>query len=102
MCHFWPRRVYHALLNESSYPLCPVKDMGFSPGVLRKLKGSGLRTSRQVVDAFHSDLGRRPGCGKATVPAVAAWINSHRNRSQDRARKPKGPEASGSLPPGEG
>src|SRR3954447_23603882 len=58
---------YHALLNESSYPLCPVEDMGFSPGVLRKLKGIGLRTSRQVVDAFNSDLGRRPGCGKVTV-----------------------------------
>ena len=63
---------YHALLNESSYPLCPVEEMGFSAGVVRNLKGSGLRTSRQVVDAFYSDLGRRPGCGKVTVQAVSA------------------------------
>ena len=66
-----------------------------SPGVVRNLKGNGLQTSRQVVDAFYSDLGRRPGCGKVTVQAVATWINSHTKRSQDRTRKPKGPEASG-------
>jgi transposase len=93
---------YHALLNESSYPLCPVEEMGLSPGVVRNLKGNGLRTSRQVVDAFSSDLGRRPGCGKVTVQAVATWINSHKNRSQDRTRKPKGTEPSGNLPPAEG
>jgi transposase len=93
---------YHALLNESSYPLCPVEDMGFSAGVVGKLKASGLRTSRQVVDAFYSDLGRRPGCGKVTVQAVAAWINSHGDRSRDKARKPGDPEVSGSLPPAEG
>jgi hypothetical protein len=86
---------YQALLEESSYPLCPVEEMGLSPGVVRKLKANGLRTSRQVVEAFYSDLGRRPGCGKVTVQAVAAWINSHRNRSRDRTRKPKEPEASG-------
>jgi hypothetical protein len=44
--------------------------MGLSPGVVRKLKANGLETSRQVVDAFYSDLGRRPGCGKVTVQAV--------------------------------
>ena len=93
---------YHALLNESNYPLCPVEEMGLSAGVVRILKGSGLRTSRQVVDAFYSDLGRRPGCGKVTVQAVATWINSYRNRSQERTRKPKGTEASGNLPPAEG
>jgi Transposase IS116/IS110/IS902 family len=93
---------YHALLNESSYPLCPVEEMGLSPGVVRNLKGNGLRTSRQVVDAFYSDLGRRPGCGRVTVQAVATWINSHRNHSQDRTRKPKGPEASGNQPATEG
>ena len=63
--------------SESSYPLCPVEEMGLSPGVVRNLKGNGLHTSRQVVDAFYSDLGRRPGCGKVTVQAVATWINSH-------------------------
>lgn len=93
---------YHALLNESNYPLCPVEEMGLSAGVVRILKGSGLRTSRQVVDAFYSDLGRRPGCGKVTVQAVATWINSYRNRSQERTRKPKGTEASGNPPPAEG
>jgi len=93
---------YQALLSESSYPLCPVEEMGLSPGVVRKLKDHGLRTSRQVVDAFYSDLGRRPGCGKVTVQAVATWIDSHRNRSPDRIRKPRGPEASGGRPPAEG
>jgi transposase len=92
---------YQALLAESSYPLCPVEEMGLSPAVVRKLKANGLRTSRQVVDAFYSDLGRRPGCGKVTVQAVATWIDSHRNRSRDRSRKPQGPEASGD-PPGTG
>jgi transposase len=93
---------YHALLSESSYPLCPVEEMGLSPGVVQNLKGNGLQTSRQVVDAFYSDLGRRPGCGQVTVQAVATWINSHTKRSQDRTRKPQGPEASGKLPPAEG
>jgi len=69
---------YGALLRESSYPDCPVEEMGLSAGVVRILKGNGLNTSRQVVDAFDSDLGRRPGCGKVTVQAVATWINSHR------------------------
>jgi transposase len=89
---------YQVLLAESSYPLCPVEEMGLSPGVVRKLKANGLQTSRQVVDAFSSDLGRRPGCGKVTVQTVAAWINSHRNRSPDRAPRPQGPEASGHPP----
>jgi hypothetical protein len=92
---------YQALLAESSYPLCPVEEMGLSPGVVRKLKADGPRTSRQVVDAFYSDLGRRPGCGRATVQAVANWIDSHRDRSPDRTRRPRGPEASGG-PPGPG
>jgi hypothetical protein len=83
-------------------PLCPVEEMGLSPGVVRKLKGNGLCTSRQVVDAFYSDLGRRPGCGKVTVAAVATWINSHKLRSEARTRKPKSPGASGSLPAAEG
>jgi len=93
---------YQALLAESSYPLCPVEEMGLSPGVVRKLKGNGLRTSRQVVDAFDSDLGRRPGCGNVTVQAVATWIDSHRDRSRDRTPKPRGPEASGDPPQAEG
>jgi transposase len=93
---------YQALLEESSYPLCPVEEMGLSPGVVRKLKASGLRTSRQVVDAFYSDLGRRPGCGQVTVQAGATWIDGHRNCSRDRTRKPKGPEVSASPPAPEG
>lgn len=95
---------YDALLNESSYPLCSVEEMGLSAGVVRILKGNGLRTSRQVVDAFYSDLGRRPGCGKVTVQAVAGWINSHRNRSRDATRKSTGTEVPKSrlLPEGSG
>ena len=71
---------YRELLRESSYPDCAVEAMGLSAAVVRILKGNGLYTSRQVVDAFHSDLGRRPGCGKTTVQAVGAWINSQRKR----------------------
>jgi transposase len=93
---------YHALLSEAHYPLCPVEEMGLSAGVVRILKSNGLHTSRQVVNAFYSDLGRRPGCGKVTVQAVSTWVNSYRNRSQDRARKPKGTEASGNLLSAEG
>lgn len=66
---------YSVLLNESSFADCPVEEMGLKAGVVRILKGSGLNTSRQVVDAFYTDLGRRPGCGKVTVQAVAMWIN---------------------------
>ena len=77
---------YQALLSESSYPLCPVEEMGLSPGVVRILKGNGLQTSRQVVDAFYSDLGRRPGCGGVTVAAVATWIDSQTKRPRDRYR----------------
>jgi transposase len=93
---------YDALLNESSYPNCPVEEMGLSAGVVRVLKGNGLRTSRQVVDAFYSDLGRRPGCGKVTVQAVATWIDNHRDRSRERTRKSRGPEAPGDPPQAEG
>ena len=89
-------------LSESSYPLCPVEEMGLSPGVVRRLKGNGLETSRQVVDAFYSDLGRRPGCGEVTVSEVGAWINSHMKKFQDRTRKARSPEATGTLPPAEG
>jgi hypothetical protein len=71
---------YRALLSESSYPDCAVEEMGFSAGVVRILKGNGLKTSRQVVDAFYSDLGRRPGCGKVTVQAVATWIHSQNHK----------------------
>jgi transposase len=91
---------YDALLSESSYPLCPVEEMGLSAGVVRNLKGNGLLTSRQVVDAFYSDLGRRPGCGKATIQAVSTWINSHRDGSRRATRKPKDtPVSNGPSPP---
>jgi hypothetical protein len=72
-----------------------VEEMGLRPGVVRKLKASGLQTSRQVVDAFYSDLGRRPGCGEVTVLAVGAWINIHAKNSQERTRRVRSPEASG-------
>jgi transposase len=93
---------YQILLSESSYLLCPVEEMGLSPGVVRRLKANGLQTSRQVVDAFYSDLGRRPGCGTVTVLAVGAWINSQAQRSQDRTRKAQSPEGPGKLSPVEG
>jgi transposase len=93
---------YQTLLGGSSSPFCPVEEMGFSPGIVRGLKANGLQTSRQVVDAFYSDLGRRPGCGKATVLAVGAWINNQTKNAQDRSRKPPSPGAIGPLPLGEG
>lgn len=93
---------YQSLLDESSYPLCPVEEMGLSARVVGILKGNGLQTSRQVVDAFYSDLGRRPGCGKMTVQAVATWINDHRDHSRERTRRPTGKEASASRPHPEG
>jgi transposase len=74
---------YAALPSRSSYPDCRVEEMGFSAGVVRILQGNGLNTSRQIVDAFYSDLGRRPGCGKVTVQAVATWINSQTGRRRD-------------------
>jgi transposase len=74
---------YSALLNESSYPNCLVEEMGLGAGVVRILKGNELNTSRQIVDAFYSDLGRRPGCGKVTVRAVAKWINSQTGRRRN-------------------
>jgi hypothetical protein len=93
---------YHALLSESSYPSCPVEEMGFGPAVVRILKGNGLQTSRQVVEAFYSDLGSRPGCGRVTVQAVAMWIDSHTRRPRDQIRRSKGPETSGDPPSAEG
>jgi hypothetical protein len=93
---------YQALLSESSYPLCSVEEMGLSPGVVRALKGQGLKTSRQVVEAFYSDLGRRPGCGEVTVQAVASWIARQAQGPRDRPRGPKGPQPSGDRPATEG
>jgi transposase len=105
-CHFknepFDDSGYDALLNESSYPNCPVEEMGLSAGVVRVLKGNGLRTSRQVVAAFYSDLGRRPGCGKVTVQAVATWINNHRVHSRGATPKPKGSEVLNSPSPAVG
>lgn len=69
---------YCDLLRAWSYPDCLLEEMGLSAGVVRILKSNGLNTSRQVVEAFYSDLGRLPGCGKVTVQAVATWINSQR------------------------
>jgi transposase len=66
---------YRPLLSESSYPLCSVDDMGFTPRVVRILKENDLLTSKQVVEASYGDLARRPGCGSSTVKQVAAWVN---------------------------
>jgi transposase len=85
---------YRVLLSESSYPDCGVEEMGLSAGVVRILKGNGLLTSRQVVDAFYSDLGRRPGCGRVTVQAVAMWINSQRGKRQEKTSLASAPAPS--------
>jgi transposase len=85
---------YAALLSESSYPDCPVEEMGLSAAVVRILKGNGLNRSRQVVDAFYSDLGRRPGCGRVTVQAVATWINSQRSQRRNETRSASVPAPS--------
>jgi transposase len=74
-CEPFDDRKYRPLLSESSYRQCTVQEMGFSSQVTRILKESGLLTSKQIVEAFYSDLGRRPGCGKTTVQRVADWIN---------------------------
>jgi transposase len=92
---------YQALLSESSYPLCGVEEMGLAVGVIRVLKGSGLLTSRQVVEAFYSDLGKRPGCGKVTVQAVANWIARQRTGVPRSTQKATAPERAEHLPAGE-
>lgn len=88
---------YRVSVSELDYVLCPIEEMGLSVGVVRALKGNGLLTSRQVVNAFYSDLGRRPGCGKVTIAAVARWINSQRSLSPKLARKAKDPGEAGKL-----
>jgi transposase len=72
---------YRPLLSESSYPLCDVSEMGFTKRVENALRSAGLQTSKQVLQAFYSDLARRPGCGEATVQAVATWVNAMTERS---------------------
>jgi transposase len=87
---------YRPLLSESSYPLCDVSKMGFTKRVEHALKSAGILTSKQVVQAFYSDLARRPGCGVATVQAVAEWINAVTGQSLQTSsasqplRKPSG------------
>ena len=90
---------YHALLSESGLPALPSRGDGAEWAVVRNLKNNGLLTSRQVVNAFYSDLGKRPGCGKVTIQAVATWVNSHSNRSRETSHKSKGTAESGKLPP---
>ena len=92
---------YQTVPLESNYPLCRVEEMGFGPAVVEILKSHGLQTSRQVVEAFYSDLGRRPGCGKATVGAVAGWIDSQRGCHPNQGRNPTGRVPSGDLPTAE-
>ncbi len=91
---------YRPLLSESSYPLCDVSKMGFTKQVENALKSAGIQTSKQVVQAFYSDLARRPGCGVATVQAVAEWINAVTGQSlkTSSASQPlRQPSGAGSL-----
>lgn len=74
-CEPFDESRYKPLLKESSYPLCGVEEMGFTRRVTAILKTNQLLTSRQVVEAFYTDLSRRPGCGETTIQAVASWIN---------------------------
>jgi transposase len=67
---------YRPLLSESSYPLCDLSQMGFTKRVENALRSAGIENSRQLLQAFYSDLARRPGCGEATVQAVATWVNA--------------------------
>ncbi len=83
---------YRALLSESRNPDCPVEAMGLSAGVVRILKGNGLKLVAAGRSAhFYSDLGRRPGCGRVTVQAVATWINSERSQRRNKASPAKVP-----------
>jgi transposase len=83
-CVHFDDSMYGDVIREDEYPNIPVDEMGLSDRVVKVLKGHGLLTSREVVSAFLSDLGRRPGCGKATVKAVADWVAqfSKKNRPQ--------------------
>jgi len=94
---------YRPLLSESSYPLCDVSKMGFKKRVEQALRKAGIHTSKQVVEAFYSDLARRPGCGVATVQAVASWVNAMFRQSEktpstpQRLPKPSGAHGPDSL-----
>lgn len=76
---------YKPLLSESSYPICGVEEMGLPRRVVQILKLNQLVTSRQVVEAFFSDLSEKPGCGPRTVQSVASWINQQQRPSKSPA-----------------
>jgi transposase len=80
---------YRPLLSESSYPLCDVAEMGFTKRVGHALRAAGIQTSKQVVEAFYSDLARRPGCGEATVQAVATWVNAMTGQTMKTSSAPQ-------------
>jgi transposase len=85
---------YAEVIREEEYPNIPVDEMGLGDRVAKVLKGHNLNTSREVVAAFLSDLGRRPGCGKATVKAVADWVErfskrNHKTRHSEMATPPQ-------------
>jgi transposase len=82
---------YRPLLSESSCPLYDVSNMGFTKRVENALRSAGLHTSKQVLQAFYSDLARRPGCGEATVQAVAAWVNAMTEQSAKASSAPQRP-----------
>ena len=87
---------YHALLSESSYPLCPVEEMGLSAGVVRILKGNGLRD----VAAGRRRVLQRPG-------EATGMRKSHRSGGSDldqQSQKPlpgQNPEVKGHRGVGE-
>jgi transposase len=94
---------YRPLLSESSCPLCDVSSMGFTKRIENALRSAGLHTSKQVLQAFYSDLARRPGCGEATVQAVATWVNAMTGQlakaSSAPGRLPKSTSADGPRSP---
>ncbi len=82
---------YRPLLSESSYPICDISEMGFTKRVENALRSAGIQTSKQVVEAFYSDLARRPGCGEATVQAAATWVNAMTGQSTKASSAPRRP-----------
>jgi hypothetical protein len=80
--------MYSDVIKDGDYPNIPIEQMGLPDRVVKVLKGHNLQTSREVVSAFLSDLGRRPGCGRATVKAVADWVEGFSKR-RGSSRKPE-------------
>jgi transposase len=89
-CEPFDETRYRPVLSESSYPICGVEEMGLPPRVVSILKANALLTSRQVVEAFFTDLSRRPGCGPRTIQTVASWIHQHQRGPGSPSPTPSG------------